>query len=95
MFDELRLPTGALERHHGKPRDRRRKVGAQVEEFADGLTILPGALHGAVLDTYNDHRMAMGMALIGLTVPGLVLRNPACVAKTYPRFFEDLQRLRA
>jgi 3-phosphoshikimate 1-carboxyvinyltransferase len=71
-----------------------RKVGPRVEESADGLTIIPGALHGATIDTYNDHRMAMSMALIGLTIPGIVIRNPACVAKTYPCFFEDLERLR-
>jgi 3-phosphoshikimate 1-carboxyvinyltransferase len=71
-----------------------RKIGPRVEESADGLTIIPGALHGAAIDTYNDHRMAMSMALIGLTIPGIVIRNPACVAKTYPRFFEDLERLR-
>jgi len=71
-----------------------RKIGALVEEAADGLTIIPGALHGAAIDTYNDHRMAMSMALVGLTIPGIVIRNPGCVAKTYPRFFEDLQRLR-
>lgn len=71
-----------------------RKIGPKVEEFSDGLTIIPAALHGAVIDTYNDHRMAMGMALVGLTIPGIVIRNPACVAKTYPQFFEDLERLR-
>jgi 3-phosphoshikimate 1-carboxyvinyltransferase len=71
-----------------------RRVGAGVEEFADGLTITPRPLHGAVIDTYNDHRMAMSMALIGLRVPGIVIRNPGCVAKTYPDFFEDLERLR-
>ncbi|HLJ94285.1 MAG TPA: 3-phosphoshikimate 1-carboxyvinyltransferase [Gemmataceae bacterium] len=71
-----------------------RKVGPRVEEFADGLTIIPCALHGATIDTYNDHRMAMSMALVGLTIPGVVIRNPACVAKTYPRFFEDLEQLR-
>lgn len=71
-----------------------RKVGPRVEEFADGLTIIPGALHGASIDTYNDHRMAMSMALIGLTIPGIVIRNPACVAKTYPHFFRDLEQLR-
>jgi 3-phosphoshikimate 1-carboxyvinyltransferase len=71
-----------------------RKIGARVEEFADGLTIIPGAFHGATIDTYNDHRMAMSMALIGLTIPGVVIRHPGCVAKTYPRFFEDLERLR-
>jgi 3-phosphoshikimate 1-carboxyvinyltransferase len=71
-----------------------RRVGADVEEFADGLTITPRPLHGATVETYNDHRMAMSMALIGLRVPGIVLRNPGCVAKTYPHFFEDLERLR-
>jgi 3-phosphoshikimate 1-carboxyvinyltransferase len=71
-----------------------RKLGPRVEELPDGLTIIPGALHGAVIDTYNDHRMAMSMALIGLTIPGIVIRHPACVAKTYPHFFEDLERLR-
>jgi 3-phosphoshikimate 1-carboxyvinyltransferase len=71
-----------------------RRVGAEVEEFADGLTITPRPLHGALIETYNDHRMAMSMALIGLRVPGIVIKNPACVAKTYPHFFEDLERLR-
>jgi 3-phosphoshikimate 1-carboxyvinyltransferase len=71
-----------------------RKLGPRVEEFPDGLTIIPGALHGAAIDTYNDHRMAMSLALVGLTIPGLVIRHPACVAKTYPHFFEDLERLR-
>ena len=70
-----------------------RRVGAEVEEFADGLTITPGPLHGATIETYNDHRMAMSMALIGLRVPGIVIRNPGCVAKTYPDFFDDLKRL--
>ncbi len=71
-----------------------RRVGAGVEEFADGLRITPGSLHGAMIETYNDHRMAMSMALVGLKVPGIVIRNPGCVAKTYPNFFEDLERLR-
>jgi 3-phosphoshikimate 1-carboxyvinyltransferase len=70
-----------------------RRVGAGVEEFADGLTITPRPLHGALIETYNDHRMAMSMALIGLRVPGIVIKNPGCVAKTYPRFFEDLEKL--
>jgi len=71
-----------------------RKVGAKVQEAADGLTIAPAPLHGAVLDTYNDHRMAMSMALIGLAVPGIVIHDPGCVAKTYPDFWEDLEKLR-
>jgi 3-phosphoshikimate 1-carboxyvinyltransferase len=71
-----------------------RRVGAGVAEFADGLTITPGPLHGAEVETYNDHRMAMSLALIGLKVPGVVIQNPACVAKTYPGFFDDLEKLR-
>jgi len=71
-----------------------RRLGAEVAEFADGLTITPRPLHGAAVETYNDHRMAMSLALIGLRVPGVVIKNPACVAKTYPRFFEDLEKLR-
>ncbi len=71
-----------------------RRFGAGVEEFGDGLTITPRSLHGAEIETYNDHRMAMSMALIGLRVPGIVIKNPGCVAKTYPHFFTDLERLR-
>ena len=71
-----------------------RKVGAAVEEFADGLRITPRPLRGAVLETYNDHRMAMSLVLIGLRVPGIVIQNPGCVAKTYPGFFQDLEKLR-
>src|SRR6266542_2916415 len=71
-----------------------RRVGARVDEFADGLTITPAPLHGAEIETYNDHRMAMSMALLGLRVPGIILKNPGCVAKTYPHFFADLEKLR-
>jgi 3-phosphoshikimate 1-carboxyvinyltransferase len=71
-----------------------RKLGAAVEEFADGLRITPGPLHGAAIDTYDDHRMAMSLALPGLRIPGVQIRNPQCTAKTYPGFFQDLERLR-
>lgn len=71
-----------------------RKLGAAVEERADGLTLTPGSLHGAELATYDDHRMAMSLALIGLRVPNVVILEPGCVAKTYPHFFDDLERLR-
>ncbi len=70
-----------------------RKLGATVEEQPDGLVIHPAPLHGAEIETYNDHRMAMSLALVGLVVPGVVIRNPACTGKTYPRFFDDLARL--
>ncbi len=71
-----------------------RKLGAGVTEFADGLTITPGPLHGATVDTYRDHRMAMSLALVGLKVPGIVVSDPGCVAKTYPGFWDDLEALR-
>ncbi len=70
-----------------------RKLGATVEEWADGLTIAPGPLRGCAVDTYNDHRMAMSLALVGLKISGVVIRNPGCVAKTYPGFWNDLDRV--
>jgi 3-phosphoshikimate 1-carboxyvinyltransferase len=70
-----------------------RRVGAGVEVHDDGLTVEPGPLHGAEIETYNDHRMAMSLALVGLRVPGMVIKNPGCVAKTYPRFFHDFAAL--
>jgi 3-phosphoshikimate 1-carboxyvinyltransferase len=71
-----------------------RRIGATVEEFADGLTITPAPLHGGVIETYADHRIAMSLALVGLRIAGIVIDHPACVAKTYPCFFDDLDRLR-
>lgn len=72
-----------------------RKFGADVEEREDGLTITPHRLRGepVAIDTYDDHRMAMSMALVGLATPGVVIRNPGCTAKTYPGFFRDLASL--
>jgi len=70
-----------------------RKLGASVVEGPDRLAITPGPLRGATLDTYDDHRMAMSLALAGLRVPGVVIRDPGCTAKTYPQFFDDLERL--
>jgi 3-phosphoshikimate 1-carboxyvinyltransferase len=70
-----------------------RKLGADVEERRDGLVIRPHKLVAAAIDTYNDHRMAMSFSLAGLRIPGVVIRDPACVQKTYPEFFADLQKL--
>lgn len=69
------------------------KLGLHVEETRDSLTIHPGAMQPALIETYNDHRMAMSFALIGLRSPGVRIANPRCTEKTYPRFFEDLDRL--
>jgi 3-phosphoshikimate 1-carboxyvinyltransferase len=70
-----------------------RKLGATVEESADGLRITPGPQRPAAIDTYDDHRMAMSFALAGLRVPGVVINDPGCTGKTYPEFFADLQRV--
>jgi 3-phosphoshikimate 1-carboxyvinyltransferase len=70
-----------------------RRLGASVEEWRDGIRIIPGPMHGASVDTYNDHRMAMSLALIGLRVPGVVVKDPGCVRKTYPGYFRDLELL--
>lgn len=66
------------------------KCGAQVIEEGDTLEIFPGELHGAEIETYNDHRMAMCFATLGLQVPGIKIKNPACVSKTFPNFFHKL-----
>lgn len=69
------------------------KLGARATAGPDWLTIEPGPLHGAAIDTYDDHRMAMSFALAGLRVPGVVIRDPGCVAKTWPDYFDALARL--
>lgn len=69
------------------------RLGVNVEEHHDGLTIYPGMPHGGTVQTYNDHRMAMAFALIGLRAPGIAIANPECVHKTFPGFFEKLQEL--
>ena len=68
-----------------------RKLGAAVQEHEDGLTIVPGQLQSTEIETYNDHRMAMSLSLPGLMHPGIIIRDPACTAKTYPNFFADLK----
>ena len=70
-----------------------RKFGAKVTEFEDGLEIQPAPLQGATIDTYDDHRMAMSLALVGLQVDDVVIRDPGGTHKTYPGFFDDLQEL--
>jgi len=65
------------------------KLGAAVEEYEDGLTIhSPHELRPAVIDTYDDHRMAMAFALAGLGADGVVIMDPQCVGKTFPGFFD-------
>ena len=71
-----------------------RKFGATVLEHEDGLAITPPATPtSAIIETYDDHRMAMSLALPGLRIPGVVIRDPGCSSKTYPNYFEDLRAL--
>ncbi|GAB6166010.1 3-phosphoshikimate 1-carboxyvinyltransferase [Thermostilla marina] len=73
-----------------------RKLGAEVEEFDDGLRIHPRPVseyRAAEIATYNDHRMAMSFAVAGLRIPGVAILDPGCTRKTYPGFFDDFFRL--
>lgn len=71
-----------------------RRLGATVVEFTDGLQITPPVqIQPARLQTYQDHRMAMSLALVGLRVPGIRIADPGCTAKTYPDYFSDLEKL--
>lgn len=76
-----------------------KRLGAQVEEHQDGMTIYPtfnlrpSTFKPAVIQTYNDHRMAMSFSLIGLRFDGVTIENPNCVSKTFPNYFEVLRQL--
>ena len=71
-----------------------RRLGVTVTELPDGLVIQPCAsLRPARVQTYNDHRMAMAFALVGLRSPGVEIENPGCVSKTFPNYFQVLEEL--
>ncbi len=70
------------------------RLGVKVRELDDGLAIEPSPVHAAVVDTYDDHRLAMAFALVGLRVPNIGIRDPECVGKTFPEYFERLEELR-
>lgn len=70
-----------------------RALGVDATETSDGFTIAPGNPRSGAVRTYDDHRMAMSFALIGLRVPGIRILDPGCVDKTYPSFWDDLQRV--
>ncbi len=65
-------------------------VGIEVEEHEDGLTVYPGTPKHAALDTYEDHRMAMSLAVLGVAGSGVELNDPGCVSKTCPTFFTEI-----
>jgi 3-phosphoshikimate 1-carboxyvinyltransferase len=66
------------------------KCGVTVVEEGQSLTVFPGKIHGAEIETYDDHRMAMCFGVLGLKVPGIRIKNPSCVKKTFPNFFQKL-----
>ena len=66
------------------------RCGARVDEQGDTLTVHPSRLHGGEIETYEDHRMAMCFATLGLKVAGMRIKNPGCVNKTFPNFFQKL-----
>jgi 3-phosphoshikimate 1-carboxyvinyltransferase len=70
------------------------KMGITVRETADGLVITGGEPHGAAIDTYQDHRIAMSFAVAGLRAPGTVINDPDCVAKSFPEFWDYFAKLR-
>ena len=71
-----------------------RRCGIEAHETAGGWTVVPGTPRPAVVQTYEDHRMAMAFALLGLRVPGIAIAGPSCVAKTFPDYFAALEQLR-
>jgi 3-phosphoshikimate 1-carboxyvinyltransferase len=70
-----------------------RLLGANITVHDDGMEIRPVPLHGAQVDPHEDHRLAMMFGLIGLRVSGVVVEDPMCVRKSYPRFWDELEQL--
>jgi 3-phosphoshikimate 1-carboxyvinyltransferase len=67
-----------------------RKMGQEVHEFPDGLTIEPRPIVPAEIATYDDHRMAMSFGVAALRAPEIIILDPGCTAKTFPDFFDRL-----
>jgi 3-phosphoshikimate 1-carboxyvinyltransferase len=71
-----------------------RRVGIDAEEEPDGFVVRPGPIRPATIETYDDHRMAMAFALLGLRAPGIRIAAPHCVDKTFPGYWAMLDSLR-
>jgi 3-phosphoshikimate 1-carboxyvinyltransferase len=70
-----------------------RKTGIAAEELADGIAVTGGRPRGATIATYNDHRIAMSFAVLGLVVPGMRIEGEECVGKSFPGFWQALEGL--
>ncbi|WP_436796102.1 3-phosphoshikimate 1-carboxyvinyltransferase [Actinospongicola halichondriae] len=71
-----------------------RRCGVDASETDDGMVIVPGPVAPTVVETYDDHRMAMGFSLLGLVNDGIQIAGPDCVTKTFPGYWDLLDRLR-
>ena len=70
-----------------------KKMGVKVHEQEDGLVIEGDSPHGAQIETYNDHRIAMSFACLGLAIPGIRIKDAECVDKSFPGFWDQLKTL--
>ena len=68
------------------------KMGIKASCTDTGMTIVGGKAHGATIDTYNDHRIAMSFAVAGLLTPGTIINNPLCVEKSFPKFWDEWKK---
>lgn len=71
-----------------------KRLGVHAEEEADGFVVYPSQVQPGSVRTYDDHRMAMSFALLGLRAQGVVIEDPGCVSKTFPNYFDVLETLR-
>lgn len=69
------------------------RLGIRCDEKEDEITIYPGAVKGARIQTYDDHRVAMAFAVTGLRTEGIVIENPDCCKKTFPEYFTVLEQI--
>jgi 3-phosphoshikimate 1-carboxyvinyltransferase len=70
-----------------------RKLGARAEKTADGMVIQGIATRGTEIECYNDHRIAMSFAIAGLAIDGVIIKDPDCVKKSFPDFWDRLDAL--
>ena len=97
--DEVRVTGVGFIRGHESDRiasivGELRRCGVDAEEEAEGFVIRPGPVAPADLETHDDHRLAMGFALMGLVAPGIRIADPEVVGKTFPTYFRALDQLR-
>jgi 3-phosphoshikimate 1-carboxyvinyltransferase len=98
--DEVRVTGVGFIRTHESDRiaailEALQACGVDASEEPDGFVVRPGSIRPAVIETHDDHRLAMAFALMGLRVPGIRIADPEVVAKTYPDYFTALDQLRA